>query len=149
METTNLVLPVSTGLGPLKVTCPVECDGRCVRQVQALPQFAVVKLTITPLPDPNAVLLVDDCKPVDQLGSDHFGDVIALYRRGIARGITDVLVHYRNLGFRVTGAMVAVSRMVVHDVDSSEEAFRVAARNAFASGLVSAGLSGEGQVLEN
>ena len=139
----NLPITQNDGLWPLTVTGPTTCEGRCVRQSRALGQYAVVTLKLTPAQKEDTVSLFAYCDPVDQSGSVYKEDGIEYFRKGIARGIADVLAHYRSLGFGIAGLRVAISRMVVHPVDSTEGAFRVAARNAFSSGLLSAGLTCE------
>jgi elongation factor G len=129
---------------PLRLMRPIDatqCEGRCVRQTQALGQFAAVTITLTPAPQQQATSIVNECQPVDQSGSEYQGEGIEHFRQGVIRGVTDVLQHYRSLGYDVVDLVITITRMVVHPVDSTEGAFRVAARNALSSGLLSTGLA--------
>ncbi len=118
-----------------------KSEGRCVQQGRSLGQFAVVALVLAPVAGQNGVSLDNECQPVDQSGASYQGDGIDYFRRGITSGIDNVLEHYHSLGFNISGLIVTIDRMVVHPIDSTEGAFRVAARNAFASGLLGAGLT--------
>ena len=142
MATIDIALPALEGhLRSLRPTEPATCEGRCTQQVRTLGQYALVTLVLAPAPDQDGLSLIDDCRAVEQSGSYYQGDGIEFFHRGIARGIADVLEHYRDLGFDITGLRITIYRMVVHPIDSTEGAFRVAARNAFASCLLSAGLA--------
>jgi translation elongation factor EF-G len=142
MGTVDVANPVLDAgrLRPLRPPVCAKCDGRCLHQARAFGQYAAVTLAIAPVPNQDGLSLVDKCQPVDQAGSSYHDDGIEYFRRGTARGIADVLEHYRGLGFEFTGLRVTIEQMVVHPIDSNEGAFRVAARNAFASCLLSAGL---------
>ncbi len=104
-------------------------------------QYAVVTLDLAPSSDRDTLTVVDQCHPIDQSGSHYNGDEIDFFRRGAARGIADVLQHYRDLGFDITGLNISIEQMVVHPIDSTEGAFRIAAQRALASGLLNAGLA--------
>ena len=53
-----------------------------------------------------------------------------------ARGVRDAAGHYESLGVGLHGLRARVVRLVAHEVDSSERAFWLAAKNAMAACLV-------------
>jgi translation elongation factor EF-G len=116
----------------------VTCIGN-VKGMDGYPgQYAIVSLNVRPVDgEDQSILIVDDnATVVNQSGEDYNRNEVGYFLEGIRKGIYDVIMHYQKLGVGISGLEVVVDKLVVHPIDSTEGAFRAAARNAMASCLV-------------
>ena len=123
-----------------RATQSSKCEGRTARGER----FAVVTLELEPTVHETGVVFRDDSQAVDQSGNKYDTDLLPVFCKGVAQGIVSVLEHYTRLGIAIGGLKVTLRRMTIHPSDSTELAFRLAASNAMAAGLLNVVLSQEG-----
>jgi hypothetical protein len=101
-------------------------------------QYAIVTLNVRPVEgEGQSILIVNDSATVvHQSGEGYNENEVGYFLEGVRKGINDVIMHYQKLGVGISGLEVVVGKLVVHPIDSTEGAFRAAARNAMASCLV-------------
>ena len=117
----------------------IRCSGRASDVTGSSAPFAIVSVELSDANDPTAPFEVayDDPECVNQAG-EKYADVEEekYFNAGAARGVKDAAGHYESLGVGLNGLRARVVRLVAHEVDSSERAFWLAAKNAMAACLV-------------
>jgi len=110
---------------------PIEHEHRHVKQTGGRGQFAHMVLRIEPT-DPGMGFQFDD--------EIKGGAISREYLTAIERGIVDAMLEGPYAGFPMVDLKVTVVDGSMHDVDSSEMAFRTAARIGFRDACLSVGL---------
>ena len=117
----------------------IRCSGRASDVTGSSAPFAIVSVEFSDAKDPSAPFEVayDDPECVNQSG-EKYPDVEEekYFIADAARGIKDAVGHYESLGVGLNGLTARIVRLVAHEVDSSERAFWLAAKNAMAACLV-------------
>ena len=110
---------------------PVEHEHRHVKQTGGRGQFAHMVLRIEPTDPGTGFQFADEIKG---------GAISREYLTAIERGIVDAMLEGPYAGFPMVDLKVTVVDGSMHDVDSSEMAFRTAARAGFRDACLSIGL---------
>lgn len=122
----------------LTLKTPISSTGNVKGMDGYRSQYAVVTLKLRPnkAVEQDISFVDTELAVVNQSGESYDGDAVKYYLDGIRKGVNDVVLHYKAIGVSIIGIEVAIDKLVVHPVDSTEGAFRAAARNAMASALV-------------
>jgi elongation factor G len=136
LERLERVFGVHVTTGPVPVAyreTPARAagaEGKVKKQSGGHGQFAVVELTVSPLPPGSGFELADEV-----VG----GAVPRSYLPAVEKGAADALAAGGPHGFPVVDVRVEVTGGKAHSVDSSEMAFRTAAAAGVRDALVAAG----------
>jgi hypothetical protein len=117
----------------------IRCSGRASDVTGSPAPFAIVSVELLDSNNPSAPFEVeyDDPECVNQSGEKYANlEEEKFFVAGAARGVKDAASHYESLGIGLHGLKARVVRLVAHEVDSSERAFWLAAKNAMAACLV-------------
>jgi hypothetical protein len=117
----------------------IRCSGRASDVTGSPAPFAIVSVELSDSNEPSAPFEVsyDDPECVNQAGEKYPNvEDEKYFVAGAARGVKDAVSHYESLGISLNGLRARVVRLVAHEVDSSERAFWLAAKNAMAACLV-------------
>jgi hypothetical protein len=121
------------------ITNPIRCSGRASDGPNSSAPFAIVFVELAPALDPTSDFTIEYDEPecVNQLGEAYSdGEEVAYFVSGAARGVKDAVAHYEALGVSLRGLQARIVRLVAHEIDSTERAFWIAAKNAMAACLV-------------
>jgi hypothetical protein len=121
---------LDAGLTPWTVKCPVEQEGRYVRQTGCPGHFAIVTLRVEPHPGPTPVVFFN----ATQADRDPQQWVPA-----VEEGIRQFVAAQAQQGRRVVGTRVVLARLVDHPVDARLASFERAASSALARAFEAAG----------
>jgi len=117
----------------------IRCSGRASDVTGSSVPFAIVSVELSDANDPAAPFEVvyDEPECVNQSGEKYAdAEEEKYFIAGAARGVKDAAGHYELLGVGLHGLRANVVKLVAHEVDSTERAFWLAARNAMAACLV-------------
>ena len=121
------------------ITNPIRCSGRASDGPNSSAPFAIVFVEVFPAADTTAEFTIEYDEPecVNQAGAKYAdGEDLGYFVSGAARGVKDAATHYESLGVSLRGLEARIVKLVAHEVDSTERAFWVAAKNAMAACLV-------------
>ena len=107
------------------ITQEAEVDYKFSKQTGGRGQFAHVSLRATPTHE------LEDAEPYEFVDSIKGGVVPKEYIPAVDKGIQDALANGIIAGFPMTGVRVELFYGSYHDVDSSEQAFRICGSMAF------------------
>ena len=117
----------------------IRCSGRASDVTGSTAPFAIVSVELSDASDPAAPFEIayEDPECVNQSG-EKYADVEGekYFIAGAARGVKDAAGHYESLGVGLNGLRARIVKLVAHEVDSTERAFWLAAKNAMAACLV-------------
>lgn len=117
----------------------IRCSGRASDVTGSFSPFAIVSVELSDAIDPTSPFEVayDDPECVNQSG-EKYADVEdeKHFIAGAARGVKDAAGHYESLGVGLHGLRARIVKLVAHEVDSTERAFWLAAKNAMAACLI-------------
>ena len=105
---------------------PTEIEGKYIKQTGGRGQYGHVWLKMEPLPNGSGFEFVDKIKG---------GVVPREYIPAVEKGIVDTMKAGVLAGYPVVDVRVTLFDGSYHDVDSSEQAFRMAASQAFREGM--------------
>jgi hypothetical protein len=117
----------------------VTCSGRASDVTGTSIPFAIVSVELTDALDATAPFEIAYEEPecVNQAGEKYVSrEDEKFFIAGAARGVKDAAGHYESLGVGLHGLRARIVRLVAHEIDSSERAFWLAAKNAMAACLV-------------
>jgi hypothetical protein len=117
----------------------IRCSGRASDVTGSSGPFAIVTVELADATNPDAPfeIVYDDPECVNQSGEKYanFEDE-KHFISGAARGVKDAARHYESLGVGLHGLRARIVKLIAHEIDSSERAFWLAAKNAMAACLV-------------
>jgi hypothetical protein len=122
------------GLTPWIVQCPVEQEGRYVRQTSCPGHYAVVTLRLEPYPGPAPVVFVN----ATQTDRDP-----QRWHPAVEEGIRQFLADQARQGKRVVGTRVVLTHLIDHPIDSRATSFEHAALQAMSQAFETAAVPNE------
>jgi elongation factor G len=121
------------GLTPWTVKCPVEQEGRCVRQTSCPGHYAVVTLRVEPHHGTGSVVFLNATQ------ADHNTQA---WVPAAEEGIRQFLAEQAKQGKRIIGVRVGLARLSDHPVDSRAASFERAASSALTKAFEAAAIPG-------
>ncbi len=121
------------------ITNPIRCSGRASDGPNSSAPFAIVFVEVAPAADATAEFTIEYEEPecVNQSGNKYANvEEVGYFASGAGRGVKDAAAHYESLGVSLRGLHARVVKLVAHEIDSTERAFWIAAKNAMAACLV-------------
>lgn len=117
----------------------IRCSGRASDVTGSPARFAIVSVELSDSSDPAGPFEIayEDPECVNQSGEKYANiEEESYFIAGAARGVKDAAGHYESLGVGLHGLRARIITLVAHEVDSTERAFWLAAKNAMAACLI-------------
>jgi hypothetical protein len=121
------------GLSPWTVRCPVEQEGRNIRQMGCPGHFAIVTLRVEPHSGPAPVMFFNATRA--SRDTQHWVPAVE-------EGIRLFVANQAQEGKRIVGTRVVLTRLIDHPVDSRASSFEQATVRAVAEAFAAAGVPG-------